>query len=74
MPPTPAPPFRRRRCRAFNEAYLPWLNDLPPPRLETEFFTLRGYLTLVGDVGAGAAEGMMRAYLRSILAKIAGAG
>lgn len=63
-------------CRAFNEAYLPWLNDLAPTRLEAEFATLHSYLHLLGG-GAGAdggmappaVKGLMAAYVRAIVKK-----
>lgn len=60
--------------RAFNEDYLPWLNDLQQSRLETEFCTLHGYLRLVKEVGVDAAVGQSKAYLRSMLRRIAGSG
>lgn len=71
-PPTPPPSPRRR---AFNEVYLPWLNDLPRQRLETEFTTLRSYLQLLkGGMASETVRGLMAAYVRAIIAKAAAAG
>lgn len=70
--PSCAPPL----CRAFNEVYLPWLNELAPTRLEAEFATLHSYLRLGGgdggaDGGGGmappAVRGLMAAYVRAIV-------
>ncbi len=60
------------RCRAFNEVYLPWLNDLPQQRLEAEFATLHSYLRLLhGGMGWEAVRGLMAAYVKAIIAKAA---
>jgi len=57
-------------CRDFNEVYLPWLNDLPRQRLEAEFTTLHSYLQLLdGGMGSEAVRGLIRAYLRAIIAR-----
>ena len=79
---TTLPPPHRR---AFNEVYLPWLNELAPTRLEAEFATLHSYLRLLGGAGAGggdgsgsgagmapaAVRGLMAAYIRAILQRAA---
>lgn len=67
-PPRPGPASRR----AFNEDYLPWLNELPAHRLEQEFNTLQQYLQLLGDMPWQAVQGLMRAYLKAILARVGG--
>ncbi|KAL4423940.1 hypothetical protein ABPG75_001241 [Micractinium tetrahymenae] len=60
--------------RAFNEVYLPWLNDLPRQRLEAEFATLHSYLRLLrGGMGHDTVRGLMAAYVRAVIAKAAGA-
>lgn len=61
-----------RPCRAFNEVYLPALNDLPAQRLENEFATLRAYLGLLrAGMAPEAARANMVAYVRAVVAKAA---
>ena len=61
-------------CRAFNEVYLPWLNDLPPQRLDSEFSTLHSYLGLLGGgMGWEAVRGLMAAYIRAVVDRAAAA-
>ncbi|EFN52298.1 hypothetical protein CHLNCDRAFT_139056 [Chlorella variabilis] len=60
--------------RAFNEVYLPFLADLPPHRLDSEFATLLSYLRLLGGgMGWEAVRGQMSAYVRAVVAKAAAA-
>lgn len=71
-PPHPTPPSSPHPRRAFNEVYLPWLNELPPPRLEAEFSTLHSYLRLLeGGMGSEVVRGLMGAYVRAIVQKAA---
>lgn len=60
--------------RAFNEEYLPWLNDIPGQRLYMEFSTLHGYLKMLGDdMSPRDVAGMMKGYVRAVLRRINGA-
>lgn len=52
----------------LNQVYLPWLNDLQPSRLQSEFSTLKGYVDLSAIVGESAIE-MAKDYLAAIIAK-----
>lgn len=54
--------------------YLPFLADLPPHRLDSEFATLLSYLRLLGGgMGWEAVRGQMSAYVRAVVAKAAAA-
>jgi len=55
--------------RHFNEYYLPWLNGLDQHRFEAEFCTLYNYLKMVNDLGLAPTLGMMKAYLKAVLAQ-----
>lgn len=52
----------------LNQVYLPWLNDLQPSRLQSEFSTLKGYVDLYAVAGESAME-MAKDYLAAIIAK-----
>lgn len=50
--------------------YLPFLNDLTPHRLDTEFATLLSYLRLLrSGMGWEAVCGQMAAYVRAVVAR-----
>jgi hypothetical protein len=58
---------------AFAAAYLPWLNDLPPHRLDAEFATLRAFAGAAGGAAPGALRAA-RAYLAAVLRRAACGG
>ena len=52
----------------LNQVYVPWLNDLQPARLQSEFSTLKCYVDLCAVAGESAIE-MAKDYLAAIIAK-----
>ncbi|KAL6769501.1 hypothetical protein ACKKBG_A31275 [Auxenochlorella protothecoides x Auxenochlorella symbiontica] len=57
---------------AFNQHYMPWLNDLGLERLDHEFHTLANYLALArAGAEVGEVHGMIRAYVQAVVSKVA---
>lgn len=60
-------------CRAFNEYYLPWLNEAGWQRIETEFATLHSYMKMLhANMDPLTVQSQMRGYVKGVISRTAG--